>query len=55
MVQRIKHFWIRYYELDKAKDIYDLKGRKVDAKELAEFIIDNAYNFDIMLQGVREI
>lgn len=55
MVQRIKYFWIRFYELDKAKDIYDLRGKKVDAKELAEFIINNAYNLDIMILEVREL
>ena len=55
MTQRIKYFWIRYYELDKAKDIYDLRGKKVDAKELAEFIINNAYNSDIMILEVREL
>lgn len=55
MVQRIKYFRIRYYELDKAKDIYDLRRKKVDAKELAEFIIDNAYNNEIMMMEVKEI
>lgn len=55
MVQRIKYFWIRYYELNRVKDTFDLRGEKVDAKELAEFIINNAYNNDIMILGVKEI
>ena len=55
MVQRIKYFWIRYYELDKVNDRYDLKGEQVDAKELAEFIINNAYNSEVKIVEVYEI
>lgn len=55
MVQRIKYFFIRYYVMDEDGCYADLKGQKVDAKELAEFIIDNAYNNKIMIMEVREI
>lgn len=55
MVQRIKYFWLRYYELDKAKDKYVLNDHKVDAKELVEFIINNAYNSDILIEEAQEI
>ena len=55
MVRRIKYYWIIYYELDKPTNVFVVKDKKVDSKEFAEFIINNAYNNDITLKEVREI
>ena len=55
MMPRIKYFWIKYMERDKIEDVFYPEGKKVDAKELAEFIINNAYSNDIIIKEVREI
>ena len=51
----MKLFRMTFYQKNKDTEVHELKFRVLDAKGLAEFIIMNAYNQDVMVKEVKEL
>lgn len=51
----MKLFRMTFYQKNKDTEVHELKFRVLDAKGLAEFIIMNAYNKDVMVKEVKEL
>lgn len=51
----MKLFRIEYYQYNKQTDIFELHQSVINAKQLAELVIDNAYNKEFMFREVKEL
>lgn len=51
----MKNFRIEYYLYNEETEIYELHADVIDAKQLAQAIIDNAYNKRFMFREVKEL
>lgn len=51
----MKKFRVEYYIYNKRTEIYELHVKVVDSKELAEFIIEHAYDNEVMIREVKEL
>ena len=51
----MKNFHIEYYLYNEETEIYELHADVIDAKQLAQAIIDNAYNKKFMFREVKEL
>ena len=51
----MKLFRIEYYQYNAKTDIYELHQFVISAKQLAELVIDNAYNKEFMFREVKEL
>lgn len=51
----MKLFRIEFYQYNPKTDIYELHQSVIDAKKLAELVIDNVYNKEFMFREVKEL
>ena len=51
----MKLYRMEYYLYNPKTDIYELHQATVDAKQLAECVIDNAYNNKFKFREVKEL
>lgn len=51
---KMKYYFLSYYVYDIKTELWQYKDRKVSSKELAEFIIENAYNSQIKILHIKE-
>ena len=59
ITDRINHhmklFRMEWHQYNHDTEVYELRYRVVDAKGLAEFIIENAYNHEVHIKVVKEL
>lgn len=51
----MKLFRMEFYQYNKTTEIMELHSRVLDAKGLAEFIINTAYDKEYMIREVKEL